>query len=159
MLEHTRTLFTGQSDEPCLGVDRLAPTNSEADPQRFADSGADPLLPAGSGAVLRFLGDSGTVLPTSTASEVGPRTPLAERGTCTFGAPLPRMTKDWRHRGAALASTPYGVHNVNAGVIDFALGERLCRESASGRSELSKRWRGEGSCPTGRLGGSSRVTP
>jgi hypothetical protein len=49
MLEHTRTLFTGQSDEPCLGVDRLAPTNSEADPQRFADSGADPLLPAGSG--------------------------------------------------------------------------------------------------------------
>jgi hypothetical protein len=124
MLEHTRTLFTGQSDEPCLGVDRLAPTNSEADPQRFADSGADPLLPAGSGAVLRFLGDSGTVLPTSTASEVGPRTPLAERGTCTFGAPLPRMTKDWRHRGAALASTPYGVHSVNAGVIDFALGER-----------------------------------
>jgi hypothetical protein len=63
MLEHTRTLFTGQSDEPCLGVDRLAPTNSEADPRRFADSGADPLLPAGSGAVLCFLGDSGTVLP------------------------------------------------------------------------------------------------
>jgi hypothetical protein len=72
MLERTRTLFTGWSNEPCLGADRLAPANSEADPRHSADSGASPLVPAESRATLRSLGDSGTVRPTSTTSEDDP---------------------------------------------------------------------------------------
>jgi hypothetical protein len=72
MLERTWTLFTDRSDEPCLGSNRLVPTNSEADPRRSADSEAGLLLPAGSRVALRYLGGSGTVLPTSAASEAGP---------------------------------------------------------------------------------------
>jgi hypothetical protein len=65
------------------------------------------------------------------------------------------MTKDYRRRGGVLVSAPCGTLGVDAGVIDLALDERLFRESASGRSEPSKRWRGEGSCSAGRLGGLS----
>jgi hypothetical protein len=51
---------------------------------------------------------------------------------------------------------PCNTLGVDTGVIDLALEGRLCKESESGQSEPSKRWRGEGSCSTGRLGGSSQ---
>jgi hypothetical protein len=71
MLEWTRTRFTGRSDEPDSGADCLASADSEANPRCFADSGAGPLLPSGSRAVLRSLGGSRMVRPTSTVSEAG----------------------------------------------------------------------------------------
>jgi hypothetical protein len=71
MLERTRTRFTGRSDEPYLGADCLASADSEANPWRSGDSGAGPLLAFGSRVALCSLGGSGTVLPTSTASEAG----------------------------------------------------------------------------------------
>jgi hypothetical protein len=49
------------------------------------------------------------------------------------------MIKDWRRRGGALVSSPCGTLGVDVDVIDLSLGEHLFRESASGRSEPSKR--------------------
>jgi hypothetical protein len=49
------------------------------------------------------------------------------------------MTKDWRHHVGALVSAPCGALGVDAGVVDHALDERLFKESASRRSELSRR--------------------
>jgi hypothetical protein len=79
ILEQTRVLFAGRSDESCSRATHLAPTDSEAGSRRSADSGAVPLLPAGSRTALRSLGYSGAVLLTSAASEVGPWPPPAGR--------------------------------------------------------------------------------
>jgi hypothetical protein len=49
------------------------------------------------------------------------------------------MIKDWRRRGGALVSVPYGALGIGVGVVDLAFDERLFRESASGRSETLKR--------------------
>jgi hypothetical protein len=155
MLERTRTRFTGQSDEPCSGAARLAPTDLEDGPRHSAGSGASPLLPASLGVVSRSLRGSGASLPTSATSEADPWPPPAERGTCMSGAPPPQITKDWKRRGATLAFAPCGVLGADAGIVDLALGGRLFRESASRRSEPSKRWQDASSCSTGFLGGSS----
>jgi hypothetical protein len=61
MLERMWTRFTGWSDEPCSGTNRLAPTDSKAGPRRSVDSRVGPLLPFG----------PGTALPTSITSEAG----------------------------------------------------------------------------------------
>jgi hypothetical protein len=50
-------------------VARLAPVDSEANPRHSDDSGAGPLLPSGSRAVLCTLSGSGIVLPTYVASK------------------------------------------------------------------------------------------
>jgi hypothetical protein len=71
MLEQMRTRFTNRSDEPCSGPDCLAPTDSKANPRRSTDSEASPLLPSCSRVALRSLGGSGTIHPTSAASEDG----------------------------------------------------------------------------------------
>jgi hypothetical protein len=72
MLDWTRTHFAGPSDEPCLGADLLAPTDSKANSRCSTGSGAGPPLPADSRAVLHSLAGSGAVLSTSAASEVDP---------------------------------------------------------------------------------------
>jgi hypothetical protein len=54
---------------------------------------------------------------------------------------------------------PCGTFGVNAGVVNLARDGRLFRESLSGWSESLKRWRGEGSCSSGRLGRLGRVGP
>jgi hypothetical protein len=56
----------------------------------------------------------------------------------------------------ALESAPCSTLRVDAGVVDLALEGRIRREFVSGRSEPSKRWQGEGSCSSDRLGGSSK---
>jgi hypothetical protein len=66
------------------------------------------------------------------------------------------MIKDLRHRGVAPESASCGALSVDAELVDLAHDRRLCIESVSVRSEPSKRWRGEGSCCSGRLGGSTR---
>jgi hypothetical protein len=80
-----RTLLGGCA----LGSNRLGGRLSRA-----ADSGAAPLLPAGSRTALRSLGCSRAILLTSAASEVGPWPPPAGRETYTSEAPPPRMIKD-----------------------------------------------------------------
>lgn len=113
MLEQTQTLFTGGSDDPCSGADRLAPKDSEANPRCSADSLTGPFLPDGSRAPLPSHGSSGTVLPTSAVPEADPWLPPEERETCTSRASLPRMTKDWRRREEVFASISCGALGVN----------------------------------------------
>jgi hypothetical protein len=84
ILERTRDLFTGRSDEPCSGVAHLVPT----------DSGAAPLLLADSMAALLSPSYSGAILLTFAIIEVGPWPSPAARETFTSGALLPRIIKD-----------------------------------------------------------------
>jgi hypothetical protein len=53
MLERTRTRLTSRFDEPCLGVDHLVPSDSEANHRRCTDLRAGPLLPSVTRAALR----------------------------------------------------------------------------------------------------------
>jgi hypothetical protein len=72
------------------------------------------------------------------------------------GDPPPRISKDWRRYGAASVSAFCGMLGVDAEPVDLAHDRCLCKESASGRSELSKRWRDGASSSSDRLGGSAR---
>jgi hypothetical protein len=72
-------------------------------------------------------GCSGAVLPTSAMAGVGPWPPPAVRETC-----MSRVASE---------SASCGAHGDNAEPVDLAHDGRLCKESESGWSEPSKRWR------------------
>jgi hypothetical protein len=102
ILERTRDFFTGRPDEPCSGVVRLVPT----------DSGAATLRPAASTAALCTPNCSGAYLPTVATTGVGPWPPPATREMCTFGVPLPQISKDLR-RAVRRRNPPPAVRSVS----------------------------------------------
>jgi hypothetical protein len=146
VLEHTRDFFTGRPDGPCSGATRLVPT----------DSGAATLRPAASTAALHSPDCSRAEHPTSATTRGGLWPPPAMRETCTSGAPLPQISKDWRRCGAALETASRGTLGIDTEAIDLAHDWRLCKESVSGRSEPSKRWQDEDGSSSDCLSGSAR---
>jgi hypothetical protein len=120
------------------------------------DSGAATLRPSASTTTLRSPDCLGADLPTAITTRVDLWPPPAMRETCTFGAPPPRINKDWRRRGAVSESSSCGVLGVDAEPVDLTHDWCLCKEFASGRSGPSKRWRDGVGRSSDRLSGSAR---